>query len=289
MATETESVHEISHAGAGVWLAQTRAFAVSTLRELFRNRATVFWSVTFPAGFYLLTITLFVDTSTIPAGQVGLVKAVTAIGYGMFGALLVCLNAFSGRLIDDLDDGRYGQFRALPIAPTADLLGRMLAGALFVVVSFAVVIGVSVLTGAEYALRTPWSPLVVGVAFLAFAAIGMVVAVFLAIAVPDAKYANIIAMSVVMLSYFLTGYNGTLSGMFAADPALLNLLPNTLGTRIVAYHLLDASTWAGSSLAPPAAPAGVGHLALLAGYAALALLAGGVGMSRLVYDRGWPV
>jgi ABC-2 type transport system permease protein len=289
MATQTESAYDAPQTGADVWLAQIRAFAVSTLREFLRNKAAVFWSVAFPAGFYLLTIALFIDTSTIPAEQVGFVKGVTALGFGMFGALVVCLNAFAGRLVDDLDDGRYEQFRAFPVAPTADLLGRMFAGALFAVVSFGVVIGVSVLTGAEYALRAPWSPLVIAVAFLAFAAVWMVVAVFLAVAVPDAKYANIIAISVVMLSHFLTGYNGTLPGMFAADPALLNLLPNTLGTRVVAYHLLDVSSWTSSSLTPPVPPAGIGHLGLLVGYGAVALLVGSVGMHRIVYERGWPV
>ncbi|MFB6372707.1 MAG: SMI1/KNR4 family protein, partial [Bradymonadaceae bacterium] len=45
---------------------QARAFAERYGRELFRNKMVLFWSVAFPVGFYLLTITVFLDGNTIP-------------------------------------------------------------------------------------------------------------------------------------------------------------------------------------------------------------------------------
>ncbi|WP_135820272.1 ABC transporter permease [Halostella litorea] len=273
-------------ADAGGWLRQARAFTERYLRVLVRNRIVLFWAVGFPVAFYLLTVELFLDMGGAPADVVAATKAVTAVSYGVFGAVVVCLSAFATHLVEDMDAGRYGQFRSLPLSPSADLCGRLLAGYLLALLSLGSVLAVGVVTGAAFTLRSALSvPLVLAV-FAGFAVTWMTLAVAVAVVVTDENYANIVAVSVAVVSYFVTGYNGTQVAMFAGDPALLNALPNTLAARVICYHLVDVADWSQAGLAPPAMPSGPGALAVLAGYGAVALLAGVAIVRAVVYDRG---
>jgi len=271
---------------SGTWFRQARAFTERYLRVLVRNRAVLFWGIGFPAGFYVLTLFLFVDVSEIPAGYRGDTKAVIAVGYGVFGGLIVCLNAFAQHLIEDFEAKRYEQFRSLPVFPTADVAGRMFAGYLFMLLAVVAVLLVGVAAGADYTVRSLASiPVVLGV-LAGFAALWMVVAAGVAVLVRDSQYGSIIAVSIALVSYFVTGFNGTAVAMFAGDAGLLNRLPNTLATRVMAYHLVGADDWAAAGMAPPGPPTGIEPLVLLGAYGVVCLAAGYVLMTRVVYDRG---
>ncbi|WP_121821908.1 ABC transporter permease [Halostella salina] len=273
-------------ADAGGWLRQMRAFTERYLRVLARNRIVLFWSVGFPVAFYLLTVELFLDLSGVDPGVVAVTKAVTAISYGVFGAVVVCLSAFATHLVEDIDAGRYDQFRSLPLSPSADLCGRLLAGYLFALLSLGAVLVVGVATGAAFTLRSALSVPVLLAVFAGFAVTWMTLAVVVAVLVQDENYANIVAVSVAVISYFVTGYNGTQVATFAGDPALLNLLPNTLAARVITYHLVDVADWTQAGLAPPAMPSGPAALAVLAVYGAVTLLTGVAVVRAAVYDRG---
>jgi ABC-2 type transport system permease protein len=220
------------------WLRQARAFAQRYVRELFRNRAVLFWSVGFPVAFYLLTITVFIDTSAIPGAALPYVKAGTAVGYGMFGAIIASLNSFGQQLAADFEADRYMQYRSLPLAPSADLAGRMAAGVALSAVAFLAVLVAAIGTGAEFGLRSALSVPLVLVAFLTFTLVWMALAVLVAVVVEDTRYASIITISVALGSYFLTGFNGTDPGSFQGPTALLHWLPNTAATRQVSEHIV---------------------------------------------------
>ncbi|MFB6189063.1 MAG: ABC transporter permease [Halapricum sp.] len=265
-----------------VWVGQARSFFGRYVRELGRNKTVLFWSLAFPVVFYLLTIAVFVPTEKIPADVLPVVKASTAISYGTFGAVVACLNSFGQQLAADFEAGRYRQFRALPIHPTADAAGRMAAGLVLSAASFLVVVVVSVLTGAEYAIRSPVSPVVAVLAFLSFAVVWMVVAMVLVSAVNDERYATIITVAVALLSYMLTGYNGADPGSYTGPSVLLNYLPNTLPTRLLVYHLTAVPA---SDLTQPAIPGTVWGLATLAVYTVLALAVCVVLVRAVVYGQ----
>jgi ABC-2 type transport system permease protein len=266
---------------------QTAAFAVRSLRTLRRNGAVVFWAVAFPAMFYLLSVYLFIDTSEMPADVVATVKATNAISYGTFAALIVFLNTFSQSLVSDVEDGRYAQFRALPVSPSADFFGRFAAAYLFAVGAVGAVLAVGAATGAEYAVRSVVS---VPVALLGLLALGLFaasLAVVLVAAVPEAKFAGIVAISVVMLAFFLTGYNGVQPSMVADAAGFVNVVPNALATRLAVFHLVPVGDWTRAGLAAPAAPTGVKRAALLVAYAALGAVIAVVATRRSLY-RGEP-
>jgi ABC-2 type transport system permease protein len=238
MATAHVPANDEGNEGAGGWFRQSRAFAQRYARELFRNKAVLFWSVAFPVAFYLLTITVFVDTSVIPSDVLPYVKAGSAVSYGMFGAVIASLNSFGQQLAADFEADRYMQYRSLPLAPSADLAGRMTAGIALSAVAFVAVLLTAVATGAEFGVRSVVSVPLVLVAFVTFTLVWMALAVAIAVLVEDTRYASIITISVALGSYFLTGYNGTDPGSFQGPTAVLDWLPHTAATRQVTQHIV---------------------------------------------------
>lgn len=256
------AVGETRRREAGVWMQQTAAFTRRYLRELFRTKVVLFWTVAFPAGFYLLAIVLFVPDSSEIASE-GVVRAGTAVGYGMFGALIGALTSFGSQLGMDIENDRYVQFRSLSIAPSADLAGRMIAGTGLVVVAFLTVLVVSIPTGAQYSLQSPLSPLVAMVALATFAVFWMTVAVAISLAVSDSRYTSMVTTSLAIVAYMLSGNNGVTPDMFHGPDVLLNLMPHTLSTRLLVDHLVGT----GGGITPPALPAtgpGLGLMTIIA-------------------------
>lgn len=267
----------------GQFLAQTAGFAVRSLRTLRRNAAVVFWAIGFPAMFYLLTVTLFIDTGEMSAAVASAVKATNAISYGGFGALVVFLNTFSQSLVADVEAGRYAQFRALPVSPSADFFGRFAAAFVFALAAVAAVLGVGAVTGATYSVRGIASVPVALLGLLALGLFAAALAVVLVAAVPEAKFAGIITISAVMLAFFLTGYNGVQPGMIASNAEFVNYVPNALATRLAVYHLVATDGWAEAGLAPPGAPNSTSFLGLLAAYVAVGVAVAVVATRRSLY------
>ncbi|MFC7081173.1 ABC transporter permease [Halorussus caseinilyticus] len=284
-AKEFRSRTETPTSGTGLWNRQVGAFVRRYLREVVRDRTVLFWSLGFPTVFYLLTITTFIQMSQIPDELHAAVKATTALSYGVFGSVVVCLNAFGQQLVTDIEDERYTEFRSLPLSPSADFVGRLVAGLLFAFVAFLFVVAVSVATGAGYVLRGPESILVVALAFVLMAVVWMVIALLIVLTVGNARYANIISLSVALASYFGTGFNGTDVTSFAGSDWLLNALPNTLATRLMTYHLADIQEWEPAGLAPPDPPSSLAYLGLLAVYGVVFLGIGTVLTKKILYKE----
>ena len=283
MATAHSPADGHGERGASEWLKQARAFAQRYSRELFRNKAVLFWSVAFPVAFYLLTITVFVDTSQIPSDVLPYVKAGTAVSYGMFGAVIASLNSFGQQLAADFEADRYMQYRSLPLAPSADLAGRMVAGVALSLVAFAAVVVTAVTTGAQFGIRSAVSVPLVLVAFVTFTLVWMALAVVVAVLVEDTRYASIITISIALGSYFLTGYNGTAPDSFQGPTAALDWIPHTAATRQVTQHIVvPPSNLADDAgmLSVPDPLVGLGQLAL---YGLVAALAATLLMRYVVY------
>ncbi|WP_254863462.1 ABC transporter permease [Halovivax gelatinilyticus] len=261
------------------WLRQTRGFTVRYARELFRNKGVLFWTIGFPTGFYLITI-LTAIPSEVPSAETATMKAGMAISFGTFGAIIAALNSFCEQLGADLEDDRYTLFRSLSIAPTADFAGRLIAGTVLVLTAFLAVIPVALLTGAEFSLASPLAPAVVAVALVPFAVFWMVVAIGVAVSVGNERYASIITVSLALVAYMLTGYNGTDPSSYHGPEFLLNLMPHTLATRLITDQLV-----ADGVLTPPAVPETMIGLALLTVVGAVSLTVGIVVVRTQLYER----
>lgn len=269
------------------WMTQTKAFALRNLRAMLRTKATMIWGFGFPAFWYLLTSLLFLPGAEELGAETTLadVKGSTAVSLGLFAVLTVTLVAFAGGLGNDLMDKRYRKLRSLPVSPGADFAGRYLAGVAVAALSYAVVLVVGWVDGASYALRGPASvPVVVG-SFLLFSLVGVSVAVVVTRLVNDPEIVVGITTAVLLVSFFLTGYNGLTPGMLPDESHwLVNVAPNSLAARLQAWHLTDVPATTpvgvgGTGLTPPSLPVGPESGALLAAWAVVL----GVIASSLMY------
>lgn len=267
--------------GARTWFRQTRAFARRYLRENSRDRIGAFWSFAFPALWYALTVHLGM-VPNLGTGNRPLAKAVLGISFGVFGALTVSLVGFSGQLASDLHEKRYRKFRSLPLYPSADLAGRFVSGSILGVLSFATVLVVAAIDGATYRPASVLSLLVVPLGVVFFCLVGMVGGLLTTLAIPRPEHATTVGTGVLIVVFFGTGYNGLVTTAFQGAPWLLNVIPNSVATRLTVFHLTDLD-WTLAGLAPPPAPSSFEHLLILGGYAVGFATLGVVVTNRYVY------
>jgi ABC-2 type transport system permease protein len=269
--------------GTADWLKQTKAFFYRSTLELFRSRAALFWALAWPTIFYLL-VRVFMLGSTGPRrASPSEMKALYAISLGMFGAFTVSFVLFARAFTNDLEQKRYRKIRSLPVAPSADLVGRLLGAFAFALVSFWFVVGVGYLDGAavrfEGALAVPATVL----GLFLFCLVGVSAAVLLASVMYQGEYFAAIANSVLVVLYFGTGFNGIGPGLLPAGTQwVVNWAPNALATRVLIHYLVDTDATA-PVLTPPAIPSGPDHLLLLVGFAVVFLAVSTLVMYRRIY------
>ncbi|PSP79006.1 ABC transporter permease [Halobacteriales archaeon QS_1_68_20] len=248
---------------------QIRTFMLRSLREMFRSKIALFWAIAWPIFWYGLTMAVFIGD--LPQDVMAIVKATNAINFGMFGALTVGLVTFAENISSDLEEKRYRKLRSLPISPWADLTGRIFAGFAMAIVSFLALMVVGYLHGAAFQLRSLGSIPIVVLALFLYCVIGMAIAVIVVSVVNRGEYVTAITTTLLLILFFVTGYNGVQPGFVPADTrSIVNVLPNSLATRMEVYHLTELGQLddiADSGLVPPELPGGPEHLLLLAGFA----------------------
>lgn len=289
IAGSVESVHR-RNTDRVSWLRQTKAFALRNLRGMLRTKTTIIWGFGFPAFWYLLTSAFFLPDADSIGGPKILadVKGATAVSLGLFGVLTVTLVAFAGGLTRDLERKRYRKLRSLPVAPSADFGGRFMAGIVIAAGAYVLVVLVGLADGADYALRAPASIPVVLLTFALFALVGVSVAVLVTWVVEDTEIVLGITNAILLLTFFLTGYNGMTPAMLPERTRfIVNVLPNSLAARLQTWHLTETpGTTAGgsgvaeSSIVPPALPIGPEYVAVLAVWAI-----GLGGVATILMDR----
>lgn len=251
------------------WGRQLRAFAHRSIRQYTRSPASLAFLVAWPAGWYLLVSYLLFGLPGGGAERLAAAKAALAIGFGLFGALTVSLTGVVGAFTADVQTKRYRKFRSLPVSPVADVGGRFLAGAVLSLVAYGSLLVVGALDGAAFVVREPWTPAVVVVTVVAFAAVGVAAAVSLAALVPRPEHATLLATALLLLVFFGTGFNGISPALFPGPRWLLNVIPVTAITRVQLFHLVDPDAVSRGVFGPPPLPRGAPALA--------AVLASGVG------------
>lgn len=268
--------------GARTWLKRSRAYGNRTIIELVKSRIALFWSIIFPLFWYFATFYLFVEPQ-IPGDVLPEAKASNAVSFGMFGALTVSLTTFASALGSDISEKHYRKFRSLPGSPSADLLGRMAAGLVMATVSYVVIVAAGFVHGAELGIRSPLSLPIVAASLVLFCVIGMSVAVLVASVVPDPSHVTAITISLMMVLFFVTGFNGINPAFMPANPDLVNVIPNALATRLQLFHLTTFEFTGAIGLTPPSMPETGTGLAILFGSAVVSAGVALASLRRLVY------
>ena len=265
--------------GIRMWLNQTWAFTARTISSLRHNPALVLTAVGFPPMFY------FVFTLSDTGSDV---LAATAISWGMFGALFACLYVFGNQLATDVEDQRYVTFRSMPIYPSAEFAGRMLAGLLVAVAAMLAGIAAGLVDGASFTLRGPSSLVVVPLAFTLVCLLFMLIAMPIVLLLEDESYVEYVTSIVAVFLFVVTGSNGispnaAFIDVGVMDTSWLNYLPNSLATRLLAYHLVPADQWTVAGITPPSMPEGFVFLGIVGLYGLLAVALGVLFVRTMMY------
>jgi ABC-2 type transport system permease protein len=266
------------------FLQQVRAFTMRSLRELFRSRVALFWAVGWPVFWYGLTMLFFIPD--ISGEALDIAKSTNAINFGMFGAFTVALVTFSENVSSDLQEKRYRKFRSMPISPLADMTGRFLAGYAMALVSFLTLLVVGYLHGGALAIGLVSIPVVLVALFL-FAVVGMAIAVVVVSIINRGEYVTAITTTILLILFFVTGFNGVQPATVPEGSRwAVNVLPNSLATRVSIHHLTNfspADTAEDAQLSPPDLPTEPEFLLLLVGWGVALLAVSGLVMWGRVY------
>ncbi|MEZ3144192.1 ABC transporter permease [Halobaculum sp. MBLA0143] len=270
--TTASNAAETAHEGAGLsaWLDQVGAFAYRTTRDVSRSWTVLGVAVGLPPVMYLL----LTATREFPPTQKGLF----AVGIAVLGATIASLTVFGSQLAVDADDRRFHAYRSMAVSPSADVVGRMLAGVGVAAVSLLVGLLVGVATGAPIGVAGVVPAVTAFGGFVGVSVVFASLAVPVVVAANDEQYAQFALSLIAVFAFMLTGYNGIVPSVAVLDEAVVRLLPNTLGTRAMALQLVTTD---GVEITQTD-----GWPALLAGYA---LAATGVAVAlvrRGLYDRG---
>ncbi|MDJ1434841.1 ABC transporter permease [Halostagnicola sp. A-GB9-2] len=241
---------------------QVTAFIVRTVREIRRNKASLFWCLVFPSAFFAFNLFVFVNIGTVvPENRAPVIGSV-AITFGVLGVLFVALYVFSQQFVSDLEHGNYLKFRTTSLTPLSDLGGRLLASIMLAFVSLGVVLIFAIFLGGEYQFRSITSiPVVIGTV-VALTTVWVVIGMGIATVISDTRTVTVVSISLVLGAFFLTGFNGGNPQFFAPNAEWLDAFPNSLSARILLYHMIDISA---DQMPEPGIPGMTQHL-LMAGY-----------------------
>ncbi|WP_435317616.1 ABC transporter permease [Haloarchaeobius sp. TZWSO28] len=285
MVTETDTSRRHADAESVPWPQQVRSFAVRSTRTIVRDRSALFWAFVWPAFWYIMTSLTFISPpadASNPAQQLGYAKAGTAISIGVFGAMSVSLIVLGTRLSTDRTERRYRMLRTLPVSPSADLTGRFLATFAFSVASFCTIVAISLVDGALYPAAGPLAvPIVLG-CLLGVCLTSAGVSVVLAEVVRRREYVVAVGTVGLLVWFFFSGFNGGVPSLLPEQAQqLLNIVPNTVGTRTITSHLI------GTPLpSDPQPPGAAVALATVLGWGGLGYGLGVAVATRSIYDRG---
>ncbi|HEY8340470.1 MAG TPA: ABC transporter permease, partial [Egibacteraceae bacterium] len=222
-------------------------------RKLFRNTASVFFTIAFPVILLVLLPVVFGDGPLDYRGGIPLAQFLAPV-LGVFGAAMAAYSDFSERVATDRDDGILKRLHGTPLPAWAYFTGRI-AGA--VAVAFLSLVVVLVAGVVVHHVEVVWRALpglavtvVVGTG--CFAALGL----GLATAAPDARSTSALAQATLLpLSFF-------------SDVFLIGDLPTWMDTVGWVFPLKHFANAVADAFNPTVAGAGFfpDHLAVMAAW-----------------------
>ncbi len=127
---------------------QINAVFIKTIKELYRNKTTVFWTIVWPIIFLFLGIFLFYRAD--PMSGEPYFRAGITISMIVFSLMLSGFSTLPGIIAQDRTNGLFLKLRSMPIKQWRDILGRIF-GLLFYVAISAILIGlIGVILGARF-------------------------------------------------------------------------------------------------------------------------------------------
>ena len=147
---------------------QVNSVFIKTIKELYRNKTTVFWTVVWPVIFLFLGIFLFYRAD--PLSETPAFRAGITISMVVFSLMLSGFSTMPGIIATDRSNGLFLKLRSMPIKQWRDLLGRIFGLLFYVLVSAVLICAIGIVLGARFNLSL--ESISVSLGFLVLATLG---------------------------------------------------------------------------------------------------------------------
>jgi ABC-2 type transport system permease protein len=181
---------------------QINAVFIKTIKELFRNKSTLFWTIVWPVIFLFLGIFLFYRAD--PLSKEPHFMAGITISMVVFSLMLSGFSTLPGIIAQDRASGLFLKLRSMPVKQWKDIIGRI-AGLLLYIVISAVIIGIiGIIFGARFNFTITGT--LISLVFLILAAAsaagsGIIIGTF----IKNVNGATITGVGIAVVSMSLTG------------------------------------------------------------------------------------
>jgi ABC-2 type transport system permease protein len=222
-------------------VSQILATASRILKELIREKVTIFWTIGFPALWLCMYSVIFL--SGVPAEIKGTIMGVAVVSMAVYGLMVAGSVDLPGNIATDRANGVLAKLRSMPIKPQGDFAGRLMAFTAFGAVAVAVVAAMGLALGAQVPITPIGAAGAVaffGLAFMAASGIGLMIAAAI-------KKESSATMTGIVLT-LVGGFVGGIFVTFRALPVFLQgfaqVYPLSASTSSIVY-LLFGEQYAG--------------------------------------------
>jgi ABC-2 type transport system permease protein len=129
-------------------LTQVYAAFNKTLKELIRDRMVLFWTIAWPIMWVLLGSFSF--TGSAPPEVVPYVRASITVSMMVFALMTAGMANLPSSIAGDRENGLLAKLISMPISPSRDFLGRILALIGFSIIAALMVIAIGLAVGARF-------------------------------------------------------------------------------------------------------------------------------------------
>ena len=216
-------------------MSQVGATFVKTMKFFARNRALLLGVVLWPMA--LLALMSYTELGSVPASSLPLANGILTIAMVVFALMLACIMNLPGSIARDREIGLLVKLRSMPIRPSLDTLGRLLAYLVFAVVVAALVSLVGLGLGARFGGDVPAYLESVGyllMAVVAAAGIGLI----LGSLIKSVQGTAFLGLAVTLIFAFISGIFVPYGNLSEPLQAFSRAFPISSASASVCYLLL---------------------------------------------------
>jgi ABC-2 type transport system permease protein len=145
-------------------------------KELIREKVVVFWTIAFPMLWLVMYNVIFLNG--VPAEIKGSIMGVCTVSMAVYGLMVAGSVDLPANIATDRAAGILAKLRSMPVKPSRDFAGRLLAFSAFGIIAIGVVSVMGYLLGAQFAFSlsgVAGAMLFFALAFMAAAGIGLII------------------------------------------------------------------------------------------------------------------
>ncbi|MBN1299237.1 MAG: ABC transporter permease [Actinobacteria bacterium] len=213
---------------------QISAVFIKTVKELYRNKTTVFWTIIWPVIFLFLGIYLFYRAD--PLSQTPPFRAGITISMIVFSLMLSGFSTMPGMISMDRSSGLFLKLRSMPVKQWKDLLGRIFGLLFYVLISSVFICIIGIALGARFKISA--ENILASIAFLIVATIaaagaGIIIGTF----IKNINGAIITGVGISVISMSLSGVTFPYAFLPKILQAFSRYYPYSSSNAIISYML----------------------------------------------------